>query len=165
MNRLILSIIITVSAAAFCGCGSLGSIKPNSFTSQIKVTNLDGTVKNMSDFKGKVVFFTVWTTWCGHCQTELESFKTLQEKYKDKDFIIVAASDDNAENVNTFLKDKNYPYYFCLADRASLAKNGYEVRAYPSLFIIDKSGNSAACVVGALPENISTGIIDYLLEE
>ncbi|PKL91811.1 MAG: hypothetical protein CVV21_07235 [Candidatus Goldiibacteriota bacterium HGW-Goldbacteria-1] len=165
MKRFILLIIITVSAAAFCGCGSLGNIKPNSFASQVTVTNLDGTVKNMSDFKGKVVFFTVWTTWCGHCHTELEGFKTLQEKYKDKDFIIVAASDDNAENVNTFLKDKNYPYYFCLADRASLTKSGYEVRAYPSLFIIDKSGNSAACVVGALPENTATEIIDYLLGE
>lgn len=162
MKRFIRLIMITAAVAALCGCGTAGKIRPDSFSDTVKVKTLEGTSKKMSDFKGKVAFFTVWTTWCGHCMAELEKLMEIYNKYKDRDFIIVAASDDDADKVKEFIKTKNYPYYFCLADRDSLGKAGYSVIAYPTLYAIDKEGRAAACAAGSIPDDT---LIEYLLEQ
>ncbi|HNZ29577.1 MAG: Thiol-disulfide oxidoreductase ResA [Candidatus Aerophobetes bacterium ADurb.Bin490] len=161
MKVLPIILCFAVSAAVSTGCGTAGKVRPDSFSDRVNVKTLEGPLKKMSDFKGKVVFFTVWTTWCGHCTAELEKLMETYNKYKDRDFIIVAASDDDPEKVKEFIKSKNYPYYFCLADRDSLGKSGYQVIAYPTLYIIDKEGRAAACMVGALPDDTFT---DYLLD-
>ncbi len=42
------------------------------------VTNVDST------FVGKVIFITIWGTWCPPCRSEIPTFIDLQKKYKDE---------------------------------------------------------------------------------
>ena len=57
------------------------------------VTNVDST------FIGKVVFVTIWGTWCPPCRSEIPTFIDLQKKYKDEGLIILAIAFEKNENI------------------------------------------------------------------
>jgi len=54
--------------------------------------DLEGNIVTSSDdrFEGKVVFVTIWGTWCAPCQTEVPTFVDLQERYREKGLLVVA---------------------------------------------------------------------------
>jgi thiol-disulfide isomerase/thioredoxin len=59
------------------------------------VTNVDST------FVGKVVFITIWGTWCPPCRSEIPTFIDLQKKYKDEGLIILAIAFEKNEDILT----------------------------------------------------------------
>ncbi|HEY0795024.1 MAG TPA: TlpA disulfide reductase family protein [Acidisarcina sp.] len=57
---------------------------------------LDGRVRHLSDFKGKVVFLDLWGTWCVQCIAEMPTVQQLYLHYKDDPqvvFLIVSRLD------------------------------------------------------------------------
>ena len=56
------------------------------------VTNVDST------FIDKVVFITIWGTWCPPCRSEIPTFIDLQKKYKDDGLIILAIAFEKNED-------------------------------------------------------------------
>lgn len=96
-----------------------------------------------------VLFF--WGTWCGPCKKDHPALKQLFEKYADKGvrFIGVAA-DKTPEHVANYIEKNKLPWFNMFVSIAeALAKaepiiNSYEVRSYPTYFLIDPQGFIAA---------------------
>jgi len=58
------------------------------------ITNMD------SIFVGKVIFITIWGTWCPPCRSEIPTFIYLQKKFKDEGLVILAiAFEKNKDNL------------------------------------------------------------------
>jgi len=53
--------------------------------------DLDGKIVRSSDarFEGKVLFVTLWGTWCPPCLSEIPTFNDLQDRYADDGLVIV----------------------------------------------------------------------------
>ena len=77
-----------------------------------KVKDMNGADVRLADYKGKVILLNYWATWCGPCKVEIPDLVALQDKYKDKGFIVLGVSqDDDPETLRAFASayKMNYP--------------------------------------------------------
>lgn len=104
----------------------------------------NGKEYKLSDFKGKYVQLEFWASWCGPCRKENPNLITAYEKYKDKNFTIVAVSVDvKREAWLKAVEDDKVPY-LQLNDmkgpQGSEAALLYRVEGIPASYLIDPNG-------------------------
>ena len=56
--------------------------------------NLEGKEVSLNEFRGKYVLVNFWATWCGPCKIEMPSLETLYQRFKNKNFVMLAISND-----------------------------------------------------------------------
>jgi thiol-disulfide isomerase/thioredoxin len=59
--------------------------------------DLRGNKVRLADWSGKVVLLSFWATWCRPCVDELPDLGRLAAKYRDRGFVILAASLDEGQ--------------------------------------------------------------------
>jgi len=124
-------------------------IEPVDFT----ITMLDGTIVNLAQLKGKVVFLNFWATWCGPCRSEMPSMEAVYQKLKDKGLEIMAVNlGDSRKEVSEFMN--NYKLNFPVGlDEKKLTGMYYHIQAIPTTYIIDRRGLIIARLVGSINWN------------
>ena len=99
----------------------------------------DNQTLSLSDLKGKVILVDFWEKNCGACIASVPYLKKLKKKFKNQAFELLAINlQDSKEKVERYVKKRqiNYPV---LLNGKNMAKR-YGVDAFPTFFIIDKSG-------------------------
>ncbi|MCB1757691.1 MAG: TlpA family protein disulfide reductase, partial [Gammaproteobacteria bacterium] len=106
----------------------------------LQLQALSGQEKRLEDYRGKVVLLNFWASWCGPCAKEIPSLSRLVEKLKDRPFEVVTVNiGEDESHIKAFIKD--LPVNFeILLDRDGQAVRDWNVYAYPSNFLIDKTG-------------------------
>ena len=121
--------------------------------------NLEGKEVSLSDFRGKHVLVNFWATWCGPCKIEMPSLEALYQRFKNKNFALLAISNDmfGATIVKPFVKANNLNFTILLDQRLK-ASNAFGVTSLPSTFMIDPKGEIIGALFGAedwaTPSNI-----------
>lgn len=112
--------------------------------------DLDGDDVRFSDFRGKVILLNFWTTRCLFCRRQTPSMEILYQKFKGRDFELLAISLDRrgASVVGPFVRDYKLTFPVLLDSKGEVG-NIYGVRGIPVAFIIDKEGLIVEKVVGA----------------
>ncbi len=115
-----------------------------------KIEMENGSTKQLSDLKGKVVWINFFATWCPPCRKELPHLqKEVYEKFKNrKDFeVLVIGREHDWNEVNKFKADQNYqlPFY---PDKNREIFGKYAKQNIPRNFIIDKEGKIAVASSG-----------------
>jgi len=90
-------IVAIVAAVVFIVFGQRQKFEPvtaNSEMIDFELPDLQGNMRKLSDFKGKVIFLNFWATWCKPCEEEMPSMQALYENLHDFPFEIVAVSVD-----------------------------------------------------------------------
>ncbi|MEK9629706.1 MAG: TlpA disulfide reductase family protein [Nitrospinota bacterium] len=121
--------------------------------------NLEGKEVSLRDFRGKYVLVNFWATWCGPCKIEMPSLETLYQRFKNKNFVLLAVSNDmyGATIVKPFVRAHklNFPV---LLDQRLKASNLFGVVSLPTTFMIDPKGKIIGALYGAedwaTPSNI-----------
>lgn len=142
MQRNILKSIITplfLAAAVVltaCSSGAEAPKAPN-FT----LLNLEDKPVRLSDFSGQVVFINFFATYCPPCRLELPDFVRLQERYRDKGFVVLGISvDQDWEKVMPFFikaLEINFPV---LRATPAVLKDYGDIFALPTSFLIGRDG-------------------------
>lgn len=105
------------------------------------LSDLNGRMHRLSDYRGKVVVLNFWAAWCIACIEELPSLNTLHEQMKGRDVAVLGISIDRKEKAarETAYREKiSYPV---LLDRKGEVFVGkYTVTSLPATFIIDREG-------------------------
>jgi|694.fasta_scaffold55519_3 thiol-disulfide isomerase/thioredoxin len=132
---------------------------------QINVVNnstyetIEHFIKNgdFGKYKGKVIFFNSWATWCGPCKTEIPLLNDISEKYKvDTNIVFLSyCSNALAKDIDSILNEDELKLKFNKIDannglRMSLLKIAVEQNNYknvdttkdlvPMNLIINKQG-------------------------
>ena len=119
-----------------------------------------GKIRQVGDFKGRVVLVNLWATWCVPCVGELPSLDRLQQKLPEAKFSVVAISLDRqtvkARNVpkmiEKFLAQKKIsklqPYW----DKDRVIPERWNYDGLPTSFLIDANGEV---------EEILTGLMEW----
>jgi len=125
------------------------AIKDNLPAPDFTFSGLDGKMVSLSDYKGKVVLVNIWATWCPPCVDEMPSMEKLYQKFKGKNFEILAVSIDEPglKAVAPFMKKSNLTFP-ALIDSEGTIKAVYGITGVPESFIIDQQGILIKKIVG-----------------
>lgn len=140
-NFVLLSPVPPVSqdAAARAETGSF----PGDLAPDIKMRDIDGRERSLSDFRGKLVFLNFWATWCPPCKAEIPEMVRFYDKNGGRHFEIVAvnltATESSVENVRTFVKERGMTFPVLL-DADDLAEALFGIQAVPTTLVISPEG-------------------------
>jgi thiol-disulfide isomerase/thioredoxin len=133
----------------------------------VESMGLDGKKVKLADYKGKVVLFDIWATWCGPCRAMIPHEREMVTKMKDKPFMLVSFSaDDKKETLEKFLEKEPMPWthWWDNGPESPVLKK-FRVRAFPTLYLMDHSGIIRHKWVGK-PENEDLDkAVDALVKE
>ncbi|KAA3599128.1 MAG: TlpA family protein disulfide reductase [Calditrichaeota bacterium] len=106
-------------------------------------TNFEEQEIKLEDFKDKVVLIDFWASWCSPCRKEMPFLVELHEKFKDKNFEIIAINIDQKESkAKSFLKKlETKPSFPMIWDKDSKIPPKYELETMPTTYLIGKNGN------------------------
>ncbi|GAA0433762.1 TlpA disulfide reductase family protein [Streptomyces luteireticuli] len=122
-------------------------------------------------FKGKVIVFNVWGSWCAPCRAEAKGLGKVAREYKDKgvEFVGLNTRDPNPAPAKAFEKqfDVPYPSLFDSAGKLMLRfpKGSLNPQAIPSTIFIDREGKIAARAIRPVTEDELRKTLDPLVAE
>lgn len=123
--------------------------------------DLSGHAHRLTEFRGKVVFLNIWATWCPPCRMEMPAMEHLYQHLRDKDFVMLAVSEDEdgAAAVQPFINQMGLTFPI-LIDSQGVVPPRYGVTGYPETFVIDRDGKVIHHTIG--PEDWdSDRVYDY----
>jgi len=160
--------LLLLASAAAIGCGTRGDVSASqplpaadaptlsfyrnpSPVAPFTVRDIDGRPLSSADWRGKVVFINFWATWCGPCRAEIPALVALQEKHRDRLFILGISEDEGPlDVVKQFAaaQQMNYPIVMLTPELAQLFPG---VGAIPTTFVLDRQSRLVQKHVGLFP--------------
>ena len=147
--------ILLLLSSTFCLAGTEKTLPAPNFT----LKSLSGEEVSLLQKRGNYVLVNFWATWCGPCKVEMPSLETLHQRFKTKNFSLIAISNDmfGARIVEPFIKAHNLSFTVLL-DQQLQVSNKFGVISLPTTFMIDPEGNIIGELRGAedwaSPDNI-----------
>ncbi|MDB5027152.1 MAG: alkyl hydroperoxide reductase/Thiol specific antioxidant/Mal allergen [Candidatus Eremiobacteraeota bacterium] len=147
--------IITATALALTG-PQVGAPAPD-----FHLTTLEGKPVALGDFRGKTLVLNEWATWCPPCRQETPDLIALAKKQGAKGDVVFLGVDSTeaAPIVRAFVASKGMPYTTAIDAQKTFSK-AYDVRAYPTTYVISPDGVLRARYVGNVTPQILTAFID-----
>lgn len=129
------------------------------------VTDLSGRKLTLADYRGKVVMFNFWATWCGPCREEIPDFVELQNRYRNQGLTILGISmDDDPAPVREFYERYRMNYPVAMGNDA-LADRFGGILGLPTTFLIGRDGRIFAKQSGAADVELFEETVKKLLSE
>lgn len=130
------------------------------------LTDQDGNIYKLEDFRGKAVLVNFWASWCPPCKAEMPAMQKVYELYKSQGFIILAVNstiqDDEGE-ASAFFRELGLTFPM-LMDHEGTTTQSYQVRSLPTSFFIDPKGIIQEIVIGGpMAEALLISRIERLL--
>lgn len=116
----------------------LASVRP-----LFKLNDLQGKLRDVKEWDGKVLMINFWATWCPPCRKEIPAFIQVQEKYKDKGFVVIGIALDTKDAVTDFTDPMDVNYPLLLAEQEGIALTrayGNHLGVLPFTVIVDRKG-------------------------
>ena len=107
------------------------------------LTDLQGKEWTLSKLRGKTVLVNFWATWCPPCRKEMPSLQQLYDRFKEKGFIVLAITDEDAAKVKPFVTERHVTYPILL-DPGRKVNELFQVEGIPRSFLYDQRGNLVA---------------------
>ena len=96
----------------------------------------------LKDYKGKVVFFDFWNTWCGPCRMAIKQMAPMEESFEGKDVVFVLLADESSPNEEwsrLITQMKGHHYRLTDNQMHSLMQK-WNLHEFPSYVIFGKDG-------------------------
>ena len=128
--------------------------------------DLEGNVRNIDEWNGKVVLVNFWATWCPPCKKEMPAFIELHEQYASQGFDVIGIALDDEESVQDFVDTLGvtYPVMAAEYDGIELSRQyGNHIGALPFSVFVGRDGKIISTHVGELSKQQVEDIIKPLL--
>lgn len=114
---------------------------------EIRLRDLSGTRRGLTEFKGKVVLLHFWATWCESCKREFGALGELWRRLRPRGFEVVAVAIDSRARVERFVRE--YAVEFpVLIDQYGGVMRSYRVRMIPVSVVIGRDGMVVGTLLG-----------------
>ena len=135
------AILVLAIVLSACVSSRRSGFNPGDAAPQLKVKDLDGNIKTLEDFKGKVVLLNFWATWCMTCAMEIPSLQNLYSLLKDEGFVVVGVGVDDTPWAMQSYKEKQNITFPLFHDPENQSKKNYRITGVPESFVIDRDGH------------------------
>ena len=103
-----------------------------------ELPDLDGNLHRLSDHAGKVVVLEFWHRGCTICMATMPQFRALVERYAGQPVAFVGMNTDaNVDDAKFVVAQMKLTHPNV---RAGPVREAYQLKFYPSLFVLDKAG-------------------------
>lgn len=132
--------------------------------------NLDGETVTLADYEGKALFVNFWATWCAPCRKEIPLLVDMQEKYADKDIVVLGVAIDNEKSIRKFIEQiggVNYPILFAEQEIESMEwaqrDVGIELIGLPISVTTDTEGRILSVHEGEVDESEALALFEEMV--
>lgn len=101
--------------------------------------NMEGDLKSLEEYEGKIVFLNFWAASCSLCAEELYALEGFYRKNQEDTVVIAVNLGEDKQEVDKFIKKYNISYPVLL-DLQKKVANIYRVQSTPTTYIIDRKG-------------------------
>jgi thiol-disulfide isomerase/thioredoxin len=129
----------------FTGCNDHQDRTQQLTAAEIELTTLSGEPIDLSVYKGKAIFINFWATWCKPCVQEMPSLQRLSETLGNESIVFLFASEESAEEIETFRLAKNFSMNFLRTGSLT----DLNITGLPTTFILNKEGRLIFSEMGA----------------
>lgn len=126
-----------------CGGSSESVLGRDADHVDFQLASLDGQRLGPSDYRGRVVLFDFWATWCSPCHVQADILKAIYPEFADSGVEFVAVSIGESEaTVRSFVDRRPFPYPV-LVDPSEEVATRLGVFVLPTVMILDADGRIA----------------------
>lgn len=102
-----------------------------------------GQVRNLNEFRGKVVYISFWATWCKPCLMGFKKTQFVRQQLKDLGVVLLNVSVDESESTwrRTMVRVPMPGLNLRANPEDTQIKKDYELSKLPAYYIVDKNGN------------------------
>lgn len=129
---------------------------------EFKLYDQEGNLKSLDDFQGRYTYIMFCTTQNYACITEFEQLKKLHQKHSDKLNIVTILADENFADSQKFIKGKQLPWTFLHYGNHPQILKDYDIRAFPTYFLINREGKMAISPAPSPSENFEISLFNEM---
>ena len=104
------------------------------------LSNKDGEMVQLKDFRGKYVYLDFWATWCKPCIKSMQVMKQIHPKYQDNIEFISVNIDERKKRFDKHMEVFSYPWTVLYAGSNEKIKDNYDIVVIPLYYLIDPNG-------------------------
>ncbi len=110
------------------------------FAPDFEMTMVDGTKKNLSDFKGQVIYLSFWASWCKPCISGFKKYREMRKNIEELGVVMLNVSiDEKSENWKSAIKAHQPTGTHAHIPQAKV-QDDYQLYSVPLYEIIGKDG-------------------------
>jgi peroxiredoxin len=115
-----------------------GLFKGN-ITLPFSLENMEGDLKSIEDYMGKIIFLNFWSGSCSLCVEELSVLDGFYRENQKETVVIAVNLGEEKQEVDKFIENNNISYPVLL-DLQKKVADIYRIQSTPTTYIIDKKG-------------------------
>jgi peroxiredoxin len=137
-------------------------LQPGYEPPMFELKDTDGNLVKLSDYKGRYVYLNFCTCQSYACLNEFNMLTSLYQQHKDKLTIITIATDPMEEVLRQFLSKNNYSWKFLHYDNQPDILKEYDIRAFPTYFLIGPDGKLIYSPAASPGENFEQKLFEAM---
>ena len=161
---LLAAMLISIAFLAVCASGVnrpdappgpyLGRTAPDFILTDINAKEIA-----LSDFRGKPVLLNFWTTTCFYCIYQTPFLISAYNDYADDDLVVLGINvGDGLARASAFASHYGITFPVLLDTDGHVARQYYNVSAFPISFLIDRRGIIQDIRVGAFQDSADVSL-------
>jgi peroxiredoxin len=137
-------VLISLSLATACTKSEETSSAP-----EFSLQNVDGSIVNLLDFRGRPVMLTFWQIHCPACQFQMPFTQSLYDKWSSDSLVILTINvGDRPSDVQDYVNSRGITYPVLLDTQTTVTQD-YGIIGVPTTYFIDERGFFKGYQVGA----------------
>jgi len=125
-------------------------------TLDFSLNDIDGNMRQLSEWQGKARLVNFWATWCAPCRREIPLLKQTQTDHAADNIQIIGIAVDFPEEVRAYAEEAqfNYPILVGQEDAMAAAEaSGIDFIGMPFTMIVAPSGELLKTHIGEIVES------------
>lgn len=106
-------------------------------------TSYNNNYISLNNFRGKYILIDFWGSWCKPCIENLPKMKEIYKNFTDYDIEFIGIANDTKSNWTKSITKYNLQW-INIIDENNVISELYNIKSYPSTFLIDPNGKIIA---------------------
>lgn len=132
----------------------------NTLAKDWTLKDVNGNDVSFSEFKGQNIFIEAWVSSCDHCIASIPKVKQIENDFGNKLKVITINFDYDLEETKQAIKDHQIAYKVLIGN--SQFDKDYDIRSFPSYYVIDKTGKIVYANRGAITGEKEKAVFEAL---